>query len=30
MFLGATLSATIGIGGGLLYFFAMFLKDLQQ
>ena len=30
VFLGATLFATVGIGGGLLYFFAMFLKDLQQ
>jgi hypothetical protein len=24
------LSATVGIGGGLLYFFAMYLKGLQQ
>jgi hypothetical protein len=30
VFLGATLAATVGIGGGLLYFFAMYLKDLQQ
>jgi F0F1-type ATP synthase membrane subunit c/vacuolar-type H+-ATPase subunit K len=30
VFLGSALSATVGIGGGLLYFFAMYLKDLQQ
>jgi len=30
VFLGSTLFATVGIGGGLLYFFALFLKDLQQ
>jgi F0F1-type ATP synthase membrane subunit c/vacuolar-type H+-ATPase subunit K len=30
VFLGSVLFATVGIGGGLLYFFAMYLKDLQQ
>jgi hypothetical protein len=30
VFLGSALFATIGIGGGLLYFFAMYLKGLQQ
>ena len=30
VFIGATLFATVGIGGGLLYFFAMFLRGLQQ
>ena len=30
VFLGAGLFVIFGVGGGLLYFFAMFLKDLQQ
>jgi hypothetical protein len=30
VFLGAALFAIVGIGGGLLYFFAMYLKGLQQ
>ena len=30
VFLGAAFFAIFGIGGGLLYFFAMYLKDLQQ
>jgi F0F1-type ATP synthase membrane subunit c/vacuolar-type H+-ATPase subunit K len=30
VFLGSALFATVGIGGGLLYFFAMYLKGLQQ
>ena len=30
VFLGAAFFAIFGIGGGLLYFFAIYLKDLQQ
>ena len=30
VFLGAALFVIFGVGGGLLYFFALYLKDLQQ
>lgn len=30
VFLGAALFVVLGVGGGLLYFFAMYLKGLQQ
>jgi len=30
VFLGASLFVILGVGGGLLYFFAMYLKGLQQ